>query len=234
MGIIVQMSETRKILNTEVNELLKQFLNRKIDEKFNTFYTGRVVDNNDPEKLGRCKINVFGIYDEIPESDLPWSIPDFNFIGSTLGNFIVPPNGAIVKVYFDHGDIYLPRYTTKVVENGKLPSDINEDYPNTMVFFETDDGDKLTINRKTGKIKFTHRSKTEINIDENGSYSVNHKSGSSFTIDNFGNIKIDHKGFLEDTGVAVIPDPTGGPFCALPFDTLTGAPLQGKRVVPGG
>jgi len=34
---------------------------------------GLVVDIIDPEKLGRCKVNVYGVHDNIDTKDLPWS-----------------------------------------------------------------------------------------------------------------------------------------------------------------
>jgi len=229
-----QTSNIREILSQDVNALLKEFLTKKLEDDYVRSYSGKVVDNDDPDQIGRCKIIVFGIYDDIPTEDLPWAIPDFSYIGSLEGNFIVPPIDAIVKVYFDQGDIYLPRYTSKVVEQGKLPSDRTTDYPDTMVLFTTDDGDKLTVNRKNGNMKFTHRGGTVVSIDgKTGEYNFEHQNGSKITFDVLGNIKIEHALFLEDSGIAVIP--TGqGPFCALPFCPYSGAPLQGQRVAPGG
>ena len=34
---------------------------------------GEVKDINDPEKLGRVKVSVYGIHDNIPTYSLPWS-----------------------------------------------------------------------------------------------------------------------------------------------------------------
>jgi phage baseplate assembly protein gpV len=33
---------------------------------------GFVVDNNDPLKIGRCKVKIIGLYDSIKNEDLPW------------------------------------------------------------------------------------------------------------------------------------------------------------------
>jgi len=233
MEIIYPMSEIKKGLNTDVNQLLKDFLSKTTTDHYVHYYTGKVLDNKDPNQLGRCKIQVYGVYDNIPEEDIPWALPDQTFVGSLMGNFVCPPINAIVKVYFDGGDIYLPRYTGKVVEQSNLPSDRTTDYPDTMVLFETDNGTKLTINRKKKDIKLTHANGTVISIDGiTGEYKVEHESGSSIIMDTAGNIKIDHKLFLEDTGIAVIP--TGqGPFCALPTCPYGGFPIQGQRVAPG-
>jgi len=227
------MDIIREKLNTDVMLLLKEFINRS-EKQYDHFYSGKVIDNRDPNQEGRCRIRVFGVYgDEIGDNDLPWAIPDFNFIGSTIGSFVVPPIDAIVKVYFDQGDVYLPRYTTKVFESGKLPPQRSINYPNNMILFATDEGDILTFDRSNGDILFEHRSGTKWNL--NGTteeMKVEHSSGSSIKFDKLGNVVVDHALFLEDTGIAVIP--TGqGPFCAVPFCPYSGAPLQGQRVAPG-
>jgi hypothetical protein len=41
---------------------------------YNVIKFGTVVDINDPEKLGRVKINVYGLHDNIRNEDLPWSM----------------------------------------------------------------------------------------------------------------------------------------------------------------
>ena len=163
----------KKKLNKDIAELLKEFVLRKTKEKLTTFYTGKIINNSDPEKLGRCRIRVFGIYGkEIPDDDLPWAIPDFNFIGSTIGSFIVPPEGAIVKVFFDNGDIYVPRYTTKVIDANNISSEAGDDYPDTMVFFETDEGEYFKINRKTNETTYRTATGVMITVDDEGSINI--------------------------------------------------------------
>ena len=110
-------------------------------------FKGIVVDNNDTDKhLGRCKVRVFGVYDDLQDVDLPWSIPRFTYVGSLVGSFVVPPVGTLVAVYFDGGNLYAPMYTNKIQDTSKLPNHILEDYPNTQVMFETDDKDSFRIN----------------------------------------------------------------------------------------
>lgn len=45
----------------------------------NIWWTGVVEDRNDPEKLGRCRVRIFGYHDKdtnlLPTKDLPWAIP---------------------------------------------------------------------------------------------------------------------------------------------------------------
>lgn len=38
----------------------------------NKFYPGIVEDNDDPLKIGRCKVRVVGLYDSLKKEELPW------------------------------------------------------------------------------------------------------------------------------------------------------------------
>lgn len=229
----------RAKLNTDINDLLKEFL-FSAESKYNKSYIGKVVNNKDPDKTGKCKIRVYGVFEnEIPDADLPWAILDNTFIGSLKGSFIVPPIGAIVKVYFDNGDIYHPRYSTKVIDTNNLSSDRLKNYPHTMIFFETDQGDKLTIDRSSGELLFTHRSGVTFSINSSG-YEMKHQSGSfiklkqngDIDIDSKKNINIKHNGFLIDNGSNVIPS-NKGPFNCLPICPVLGISHAGQRCAPG-
>ena len=37
------------------------------------WFLGSVVDVKDPMQLGRVKVKVFGVYDDIDDADLPWA-----------------------------------------------------------------------------------------------------------------------------------------------------------------
>jgi len=76
------------------------------DFKYKTF-VGVVEDNNDPKKLGRCKVRVLNVFDEIPVEDIPWAAPWKDLNGNA---FIVPDVGKIVSVVFDGGNIYKPEF----------------------------------------------------------------------------------------------------------------------------
>lgn len=214
-------------------QTMTKFLDTPQKEYFGGLFSGIVVDNNDPDKQGKCKIRVYGIFENaIPDDHLPWALPDFSFIGSKVGSFIVPPNGAIVKVYFDSGDIYLPHYTTKAVKADSLPTQKDIDYPNNMVMFETDEGDYLTVNRKSKITTYKHNSGTIITIEKDGIVKIDCKnkleidSGGNMIINSKGSIDIKQATTLTVNSSTVIPSLTG-PFNCLPACLYTGATHQG-------
>jgi hypothetical protein len=192
------------------------------------FYIGKVINNIDPDKNGRCQIKVYGLFDEIPDSDLPWALMDDKFVGSKVGSFIVPPIGAIVRVRFENDDVYFPVYTTKVLDkNNSLNSVSNLNFtgdPNTLIFFATDNGDYFKINTLTKETEYRASNGDFIKIDILGNITVDSSNNptSMITI-NAPFVKIAHK-----VSGTVLPDPTGGPFCALPLEPITGAILQGQ------
>lgn len=93
-----------------------EFLNKNSGVKtvennfdYNSFYRAYVVDNNDPEKLGRVKIR-------IPEKNVrgtfyPWAYPAcFAGLGFQTGMFVLPPVGSIVFITFEYSDDHRPIY----------------------------------------------------------------------------------------------------------------------------
>ena len=41
-------------------------------------FLGVVVDNKDPEFKARCKVRVFGVFDDVKDEDLPWAFQRFD------------------------------------------------------------------------------------------------------------------------------------------------------------
>jgi len=214
----------KSTMSQDVASALGDFLNDESDYDLDDKYIGKVVDNNDPLKKGRCRIRVFGVFGpEVQDNQLPWALQDESFIGGLKGSSIIPPVDCIVSVYFERGEIYLPRFTRKVIDENNLPTNMGEDYPDNMVFYETDNGDKFEINRKKETTKFEHSSGTTITIDKNGTINIDSKS----------DINVTHSKNLFVDGSYVQPEATG-PLCALPTCLFTGAPHVGRTCLPNG
>ena len=96
------------------------------DTTLGTIWVGKVINTNDPLKLGRVKIRVFGKYDELEEDVIPWSIP-YNQLSS--GTAIIPKFDEICNVFFENGDENVPFYQGATKTNEDLIGEFSEDYP---------------------------------------------------------------------------------------------------------
>jgi hypothetical protein len=223
----------------ELPELLMDLIApNKVDPKVK-FYPGRVETNNDPEKLGRCQIRVFGIYkDSIQTIDLPFSTPDFNFIGSNLGSFVVPPVGAIVRVYFENDDMYRPFYTTKVTDTNNLSDERLEDYPDSVILFETDMGEMFKLNRRTAETLYRHPSGMFIRIDQKGNVFIesNETENGDLNLTFKGDINIKAGKSLNleaGTGFVNLGKNASVSVPNIQLDPPTGAPTTLGKQIPG-
>jgi hypothetical protein len=146
----------------------------------NNHWTGIVINNNDPDQLGRCQIKIYGYYEELAPKNIPWAIPDIPSMASTKGNFVIPELNTIVRGYFDNGDESKPVYTSVAFNASYTDEELNpfdnlirtEDYPQTMVLFQTDQSDYLVMNKKTGEIAFTHHTGAVTRINPDGSIDI--------------------------------------------------------------
>ena len=236
------MDKINEYIGKSVVSLLNEFIEKKRNNKKIFFYPGKVIDNNDPDQLGRCKIRVYSVYTGIPDEDLPWSTPDFSFIGSTLGSFIVPTIDSIVKVYFEDDDFYQPKYTTKVLHESKLinfSSDIYEDYPDSMVFFETENGDYFKINRATNVITFQSASGVLVRIEADGNTTIDTSKSQTgnITLKSSNDISIEAGGKLTLKGTTGIDMkfPTASLWFpnTLQADSFTGKPQGAAGGITG-
>ena len=75
-------------------------------EKHKT-YIGVVEDNNDPKKLGRCKIRVVDVFENMDLANIPWAFPWKDLNGN---GFNLPDKGKVVMVVFDQGSQNSPEY----------------------------------------------------------------------------------------------------------------------------
>ena len=70
-------------------------------------FVGIVEDNYDPKRMGRIKVRVQSIFNDIPVPNIPWASPHSSAHGK---DFNLPANGKIVNVMFENGNLYAPYY----------------------------------------------------------------------------------------------------------------------------
>lgn len=152
-------------------------------------YTGEVIDNNDPEKLKRIKVNI-SIWDTLTDDQKQWVVPESSSSASAdTANHNIPEVGSIVKVFFNNNDPNDPVYTGAGVTEGTRSSLYDEDYPNT--YGEKDSIGNFTMtNKETGVTVYHHNSGTEIQMDPDGSYMISNKTGTYVACDEAGNFRI--------------------------------------------
>lgn len=148
-------------------------------------WRGYVVDTDDPKKQQRVKTRIPQLHRGIPDKDLPWCFPSTTghaHCGSGVGRVDVPPEGALVEVWFEEDDPHNPRY------GGSPPVDsvhkdneiLDEDYPKTTG--EVDEsGNKWTLNKQRKEALFEHSSGSSIFFDGAGNITINAVGKLSFS-----------------------------------------------------
>jgi len=142
-----------------------------------TQWVGVVEDNSDPLFEGRCKIRVFGKFDQrsgddglsgdfiIPTENLPWSRPYNSGTGgsdSGGGMHSVPKINSTVKVTFDNGNIYSPVYHHNNYISDELKEEIEGSYENShSLVYDTE--------ANPGPIKIFFTEDKGLMLDYNGS-----------------------------------------------------------------
>lgn len=174
------IEQFRQLMGGNTQSIATDQIVPKKDTPDNNHWTGIVINNNDPDQLGRCQIKIYGYYDDLATTNIPWAIPDIPSMASTKGNFVIPELNTIVRGYFDNGDDSKPVYTSVAFNASYTNEESNrrdwfirtEDYPQTMVLFQTDLQDYLVMNKKTGEIAFTHHTGSVTRINPDGSIDI--------------------------------------------------------------
>ena len=175
------------------------FVNHK--DTFEGIYRGKVLDNNDPLKYGRIKVEVYPmlvidstVTNPLTSAILPWAIPAYSIwegAGSDTGYFAVPAVDSYVYVFFEQGNVYQPVYFAEApTATLGLPSERTTNYPDRKVL-KTSSGVVFYVDDTSGSevIKIIHPIGSNAFIDKE-TINLIHSTDSSIIIDKDGNIKI--------------------------------------------
>ncbi|MFZ7127171.1 MAG: phage baseplate assembly protein V [Desulfobacterales bacterium] len=159
-------------------ELARQYRNKYFGK-----YRGFVVDNNDPEQLGRLRLTVPSI---LGEAQTGWALPCFPFGGlADQGFFTVPEVDAQVWVEFEGGNPNQPIWTgTFWQQSGDPPAESALTPPSTRLL-KTPSGHTLQFDDEPGAERFrlAHPAGAETTVDENGTVVITDARGSRLTLD---------------------------------------------------
>lgn len=154
-------------------------------------YIGRVIFNEDPTFSGRCKIRVFGLFDELDEQFIPWFAPkNFKIFSSAkgAGDISVPKVGSIVRVEFE-SDIYSGEYTNIQNIDPALIDEIKSDYQNTHVLCYDSEKELMVMYQPMTGFKI-YLAGSLIKVDSDGSIQLKHRNNSNVVEVNNGDINI--------------------------------------------
>lgn len=150
----------------------KQGLNADIE------YEAIVVDNNDPDKLGRIRARIEHINEGIKDEHLPWAIAYFGHVDGAKGGdvrersgvFFVPKKGTKVFIRFQDGNPHYPIWRGYVVDDKTRLKETNKHYPDrALVRFSN--GSMVLIDTKSNEL-FIH-SRGDMNLVVQGDLHTN-------------------------------------------------------------
>jgi hypothetical protein len=151
-------------------------------------FLGVVVDNDDPKKIGRCRIRVFGKFDDLDDADIPWATPrrglSFGQDGGS-GQFSTPKLKAVVHVKFNNGNIYSPEYYAIQELATDLKGVLANSYQNAhSLVYDSDEQFRMIYTQQDGLIIYNKES--NITIANDNAITIEHK-GTSAIIELRGN-----------------------------------------------
>lgn len=175
--------------------------------QFNHIYRAEVKDNNDPRQLGRIKVWIDDVFQNIDVSLIPWAVPAmpvFTGAGNDYGCFDVPEVGSWVFVFFEAGDLYQPVYFLSAPNavHG-LPTERITNYPSRHVK-KTKSGIVIYIDDADKVVRLTHPTGKYIEMDGNGNVVV---EAENVTIQASGEVNVSATGNVTISGAVVDLNP---------------------------
>lgn len=164
-------------------------------------YIGNVVDNNDPKKLGRIKVQI-SVYADLNTEAIPWASPLLGAHGNSeeYGGINIPEIGSQVRVTFPSKDFTAPYYSGAELNETTRTTFFDDDYPHTYGYKDSV-GNFIRINKERGTAQLQHSSTTNVQVSPDGSIKVGLAGGAYFIFDNGNNFDI-NIGTLDVSGSA--------------------------------
>jgi phage baseplate assembly protein gpV len=125
-------------------------------------YKARVIDNNDPNGLGRLKVWCEQVHgDTYPDT---WAWPITPYAGASFGFWAIPDKDELVWVAFDHGRPEYPLWEGGWWATGETTPDMVP----TNVVLVVKEGLKVVLNRQDKSITIFKDAQNSVVIDDNG------------------------------------------------------------------
>ena len=136
------------------------------------WFLGSVVNVKDPMQLGRVRVKVFGVYDDIDDADLPWAqivVPVTQGIHEGKGqNLGILVGTQVFGMFLDGKNSQLPMVIGTVPKEGDTNEKAKANYPSNKVY-ETETGHfKEYDDSGTGRIREQHKDGTYYEMKEDG------------------------------------------------------------------
>ena len=145
-------------------------------------YRGTVVNNIDPNGVGRIQVQVPDVLGDATSS---WAMPCFPVAGPGMGEWAIPPNGAGVWVEFEQGDPSYPIWTGCWFGSAtEVPAAARPAIPTQHNIVLQTSGQRLIVlsDEPGGKgITLRHPSGASIVIDDSGIH-LDNGQGASITL----------------------------------------------------
>src|SRR4051812_9410786 len=108
----------RDLMATQTDDAVNRLIER-VEGRFYGKYRGIVVDNADPDDLGRLTANVPAVLGDAVSG---WALPAFAYGGAKdQGLFAMPDKGAGVWIEFEQVDLSYPIWSGTWYPSGALP-----------------------------------------------------------------------------------------------------------------
>jgi uncharacterized protein involved in type VI secretion and phage assembly len=148
-------------MNTDLSDVLARLIER-VEARYFGKYRGQVVDNGDPDNLGRIKAKVPRV---LGDQETGWALPAFAYGGaSEQGFFAVPDVGAGVWIEFEGGDLSYPIWSGTWYTSGAIPESAQ---PSKKVL-KTKSGHKIVLDDDGGSLEITDSNGNSITMDSSG------------------------------------------------------------------